>query len=285
MAKGTDPGENTGFKHLDINLDKYFSDERIGFDQLTSSLSIDEEDDENCTLLVPGFMRYAKEWNERVKERLRVESLAGRTTEALKNYTKDDAELYGEVEPFPCPAFGIRITLPTVIHGSSSKATMIRRVIYPWFTAIQADHETLEMPGQHTWSELSAYHRDLEAPEHGVAGEKVTKDRPPYRFPGAIKLESVSAISDALVGRRRYTDPEVLYELDILFGSDTAASMALVTDIRKRLYDALIRGYEKMEAIEGYSFGAISYFLNPEGQPPTPDPHDSTSESEDMDID
>jgi hypothetical protein len=282
VAKGTEAGESTGFMHLDINLDKYFSDDRIGFDQLTSSLSLDDEDEDNCTLLVSGFMHYAEEWNERVKERLDIEALTGRTTEALKNYLKEDAMLYGDPKPFPCPAFGVRLTHPATIHGSSRKASMVRKVLYPWFTAIQRNHETLEMPDQHTWSEIAAFHRDLEAPEHGVAGEKVSKDRPPYRFPGAIKLESVSPLSDALVGRRRWTDPEVLYERDVLFGSDIAASKALVTEIRTRLYDALIRGYRKMEAIERYSFGDLSFFLNPEGQPGTPEPW--IVEGEPMDL-
>jgi hypothetical protein len=279
VAKETIPGERTLFMHLDISLDKYLSDE-IGFDQLTSSVSIDDEDDDNCTYLVPAFMAHAKEWHDRVKRRLQLETISGHRTDALKNYTREDAQLFGTPQPFPCPAFGIRVTLPTVIHGSSAHATITRRVIYPWFTAIQPDHETLEIPGQHTWSELAACHRDLKAPEHGVAGEKVTQDRPPYRFAGAIKLDSVSPISDALVGRRRWTDPEVLCERDVLFGRDTATAIALLTQIRSRLYDALTRAYQKMEAIERYAFQDLSFFHNSGIQPPTPEP-----ESDEMEVD
>ena len=282
VAKETTPGERTLFMHLDISLDKYFSDDKIGFDQLTSSVSIDNEDDKNCTYLVPAFMAHAKEWLDRVKGRLQLETISGHRTDALKNYTKEDAQLFGTPQPFPCPAFGIRVTLPTVIHGSSAHATITRRVIYPWFTAIQPDHETLEIPGQHTWSELAALHRDLKAPEQGVAGERVSQDRPPDRFAGAIKLDSVSPLSDALVGRRRWTDPEVLCERDVLFGRDSTAAIALLNQIRSRLYDALSRAYKKMEAIERYAFRELSYYHNSGIQPPTPEP--IGSESEEMEV-
>jgi hypothetical protein len=117
---------------------------------------------------------------------------------------------------------------------SCPKATITRRVIYPWYTAIQPDHETFEMPGQLTWSAVSACHCDMEAPKYGVAGDVVTQDRPHYRFPAAVKFDSVSPLSDALVGRWRWMDHEVLQERDILLGDDVLAATALLTDIRAR---------------------------------------------------
>ena len=273
VAKETVIGERTLFMHLDINLDNYFSDQMVGSDQLTSSVSIDDEDNDNCTMLVPGFMNHAMAWHERVKARTNKDTSQQHTTEALKNYTREDQELFGKPQPFPCPAFGIRITLPTVLHGSSPKATICRRVIYPWFTAIQSDHETPEIPGQHPWSEISNLHRDLEAPIYGVAGDKVTQDRPPYRFPAAIKLDSVSPLSDALVGRRRWTDPEVTYERDILLGPDHDKANILLSTIRDRIYRALLRAYSQIQALEQYSFGDVSFFANDGIQPPTPTPY------------
>lgn len=65
-----------------------------------------------------------------------------------------------------------------------------------------------------------------------------------------FKLEPVSPLSDALVGRRLWTDPEVLDERDILLGTDLVAATTLVSEIRASLYKALIRGYQKMEARE-----------------------------------
>ena len=276
VAKETFVGESTGFLHMDINLDKYFSSQ-LGRNQLTSSVSLDDEDDQNCTVLVPGFMKHAQAWNELVKTRLRVNELTGYRTDAKKHYTVQDQEAFGRPQPFPCPPFGIRVTLPTVIHGSTPSASKRRRVIYPWFTAIHEDGETLEMPGQATWSQLSACHRDLEAPKSGVAGEVLTEDRPPYRFPAAVKLASVSPLSDALVGRRRWTDSEVLKERAILF-SDTPAAKALLREIRQKLTTAVLDAYSKFEETERHAFGECSFFLNDGVRPGTPNVEEGPEE-------
>lgn len=152
-------------------------------------------------MLVPGFMLHIRQWNERVKECLNRASLTGHPTKGLKNYTLEDQKDFGIPQPSLCPAFGVRLTLSLVLHGSTAPATQLGRVIYPWFTAIQSDHETLEMPGQHSWSEVSNLYCDLEAPFIGVTGNSITQDKPPYRFPAAIKLDSVSPLLDELVGR------------------------------------------------------------------------------------
>ena len=88
----------------------------------------------------------------------------------------------------------------------------------------------------------------------------------------------MSPLSDALVGRRRWTDSEVIYERDILFGSDIPAATSLLTQIRTNLYASLLRAYTKMESVERYSFGSLSFFENPNGQPTTPTADISDSE-------
>jgi hypothetical protein len=287
VAKATTPGERTFFMHLDINLDEYFSSDQIGHDQLTSSVSLDNEDNMNCTCVVPGFTRHVKKWHQRVKNRLEIETMGGRKTEAAKNYTAEDAALFGSPQPCPCPAFSIRVTYPTILHGSSKAATITRKVVYPWYTAIQSDHETLEIPGQHTWSELAALHRDLEAPVCGVAGERISQARPPYRFPGAVMLASVSPLSDALVGRRRWTDPEVLHERNVLLGSDGVAALKLISEIRSSIYHALIDAYQRLVVMERSAFGPLSYFNHPNQleSPASEQLDPDASEYERMDFD
>jgi hypothetical protein len=38
--------------------------------------------------------------------------------------------------PRPCPAYGLRLTRPEIIHGSTLTSNRTRRVIYTWLTAI-----------------------------------------------------------------------------------------------------------------------------------------------------
>ena len=260
VAKHVMPSHRTGFLHLDINIDKYFSPQKTGLDQLTSSVSLDEEDDDNCTVVVPGFHNHVRKWHKRVKHRL-GQTLGGSTTEGTHNYRAEYAKLYGYPKPIPCSPFGVRLSLPTILHGSSERATKTRRVIYPWFTAIGDDHEQLEMPGQHSWSDVARLHRDREAPERGVSG-KVAAGRPPYPFPAAVKLGSVSPLSDALVGRRRWDDDEVLLERDVLFGEDNDQALALLETVRKKLYAEVVDGYAKLRGLEEWAFGDLSFYRN-----------------------
>lgn len=44
ISKAASEGEHTLFLHLDINIDKYFSDQGLSYDQLTSSVSLDKKD-------------------------------------------------------------------------------------------------------------------------------------------------------------------------------------------------------------------------------------------------
>jgi hypothetical protein len=99
-------------------------------------------------------------------------------------------------------------------------------------------------------------------------------------------LASVSPLSDALVGRRRWTDPEVLHERDVLLGSDRAAALKLISEIRCSLYQALIDAYQRLEVMERSAFDPLSYFINPNRQSPTSEQFDpDASEYERMDVD
>ena len=250
--------ENTGFEHMDINIDKFISD-GIGVSQLTSSLSLDDETDDGCTVVVLGFFRHFLEWNQRRIER--NAHPAGTTTDANKAYTKEDRNEFGRPVPQPCPAGGIRLTLPNMIHGSTKKTPKQRRVIYSWHTSIADDHQTLEIPGQHTWDEISRCHQDLIAPLRGVGGDLVTHDRPPFRFPAAISMESTSALCDALIGRRKWIDPMVIMEANIVLGKDDIAAMNYINQTRQKLVENYLRSVANMRTIEPLVFPDNSYVL------------------------
>jgi len=258
VAKYAQPGGSTGFLHMDINLGKFLSEGECQ-SQLTSSVSLDDEEEDGCTLLVPGFFRHAEEWHNRTVSRDRC-ATNGVTTDASKNYLPEDERDFGRAIPMPCPAFGVRITRPDMIHGSTSKASRRRRVIYPWYTSIKADHSTLERPGQLTWEEISQSHRDLEAPLRGVGGDQVTRDRPAYRFPAALSMNSSSPLCDALIGRRRWDDPSVLVERDMVLGDNDAVARSYVSATRELLVKNFLLAMGQVEEIERQVFGSNSFF-------------------------
>jgi hypothetical protein len=258
VTKDSEEGQQLGFLHVDINVCEYVK-HGTGRDQLTSSVSLDDETADGCTVLVPRFHHRCKEWVERV--RARGHDIAGATTPAKNLYLPEDVASFGPKVPFPCAAGGVRITDPAIIHGATAEVQRRRRLIFPWHTRIQEDHEQLEIPGQHTWSELAACHRDMVAPLRGVSGNAVAHSRPKDRFPAAVQMTSSSALSDALIGRRRWTDPEVIEERNVLLGSDDAAALRYIHEVRRRLMQDFVADFVKLERYERQEFGVNSFFV------------------------
>ena len=210
IAKDANPGEKTGFLHLDINVNKY--SEYLGdtLHLLSSSVSLDNEVTDGCTVVVPGFHHHIHEWFRMVKAR--GASADGCTTDCSSIYRKEDQQTWGKPQPVPCPAFSLRITRPDIIHGSTNLAPVRRRTLFAWYRAIGADHETLEGEGSLTWSDLAVCHRDLVIPLEEPSGQHLKHPVPREPFPGAVVLPPVAALGDALLGRRRWTDPMVIKE-------------------------------------------------------------------------
>ncbi|KFZ11081.1 hypothetical protein V501_04916 [Pseudogymnoascus sp. VKM F-4519 (FW-2642)] len=175
-------GENTGFAHLDINVQKYVESSRGG-NIVQGSLSLDDENEE-------GFEE-------------RGQSKSGCTTNAQKNYMPEDEAKFGKLTPAPCQRGTVRITLPTIIHGSTPHAQEVRRTVFPWHSGIQPDHSTLDLEASETWSQVANSHQTMEAPMKSPSGNPPQYGRPDSKFPGATRLTSTSRIGDALVGQRR----------------------------------------------------------------------------------
>src|SRR4030095_11236151 len=119
----------------------------------------------------------------------------------------------------------LRITRSEIIHGSTGLAKTRRRVVYIWLTGIKEDHDKLDDENMLRWAEVVACHRDLVAPQRGGGGDKGGRALPPFRFPAAVYMESSYALGDALLGRRKWSDPEVLEQRDILLGNDDDAAL------------------------------------------------------------
>jgi hypothetical protein len=262
VTKDTDPGERTGFLHLDLNVGRFVAD-GSGGNLLSSSVALDDETPNGCTVVVPGFHRHIHEWYDRT--RARDDTAGGATTNCAARYRAEDRQSWGNPEPQPCVALGIRLTLPTLMHGSTPQADRRRRSLFAWYSAIAEDHETLQDAPTLTWSQVAICHRDRLIPTREPAGCAPLHGVPGWAFPGSILLDRVSPLAEALVGSRRWTDPDVLRERDILLGSDDDASHALVAVIRARLVEAYLRQWKDLVAAEKRAYGVNSYFGRRDG--------------------
>ena len=132
-------------------------------------------------------------------------------------YTAEDCLKFGKA---PCPAWGIQLSQSDIIHGSTKEGNQLRRVISPWFTGINKDHKSLENLDCMNWEELSKCHKDLTRPTKESLGDGPRKGVAGIRFPGALPIKSVYSLPQALVGIKKWNDPDVIFERNILLGPD-----------------------------------------------------------------
>ena len=267
-TKDTSEGESTGFAHLDINVEKFIATGR-GANIIQGSLSLDDEGADGCTLLVPGFHRHVASWWERVKAR--GQNRCGYTTNANTIYTPDDEKTFGNLTPVPCKRGTIRITRPEIVHGSTNQAKRRRRTVFVWHYGIREDHETLDLEEAERWSDLVRCHQALEVPQKSTSGEGFRYGRPSFLFPGVSKLQSTSMVGDAMVGARRWDDPQVITERNLLLGSDAVEACRRVKEIRERLVSEFLRVFPFIERAESEAYQERSFFRRQGAPRPSPD--------------
>jgi hypothetical protein len=257
ITKDTNPGESTGFLHLDLNVERFVKDGSGGC-LISTSVALDDETTEGCTVVVPGFHEHIHEWYRRSQARSLPRG--GATTNCKTLYRKEDERTWGPAVPQPCAALGLRLTLPTLIHGSTPYSHRRRRSIFAWLTAIADDHETLPDALASTWSDLATCHRDMLIPAREPAASVPLHKVPRFAFPGSILIERVSPLAGALVGARRWTDRAVMQEIMILLGPDDAPALALARSIQAQLAKAYLRQWPSLVKAEKDGFGTDSYF-------------------------
>ena len=270
-------GESTGFAHFDINVDEFVKTGR-GKNIIQGSLSLDDENEDGCTLLVLGFHRRIHEWWARVKQR--GQDSSGYTTNALKTYLPADEKDFGELDPVPCRRGAVRITMPEILHGSTPTAKGIRRTLFNWPTGIRADHRTLDMEEAETWNEVGQCHQSMEAPMKSTSGERFRYGRPLFPFPGVTKLTSTSCVGDALIGARRWDDIQVQEERNILLGADDELALQLAKEIRERIIQSFVNAFPYVRMNEERAYGDCSYFRNKNRPRPEAERDESSLSSE-----
>lgn len=265
-AKYAVPGDSTFFRHIDVNVHELLESGR-GKNMIQGTVSLDDEDDSNCTELVPGMhdeerLRF---WHDTMEERAPSSLSAYVNRMDEKHLPNDILKTLGLAwKKAPCQAGAVRVTNPAIPHGSTGPATKIRRTMLPWFVGIQDDHEAMEVTEMGTWSMLSAAHRDLVAPDFTPSGKSNAYGKIPYAFPGAVQLATTSSLSAALVGRQKWTMHSVTYERNImLMGSDEDRT-AYINDWRDQMTANFAEAYQQMLFAENASFGEKAYWYNRE---------------------
>jgi hypothetical protein len=229
--------------------------------------------------------KHIGEWWKRVNERgLAADGFVHRITEPM--FTRQDAQDFKtQWMEVPCKQGAVRITLPHLPHGSCGPCIKLRRTMLPWFVGIQPDHRTLDTIESGTWDDLAKVHRDLTKQPISPSGYPNMYGAIPYRFPGTVVLTGLGALSDALVGRRRWDDPAVLRERDIVLGSDRKAANQFIVDWRKRALRLVVENMRDIMTAEQRAYDTRSYFYCKANGIPLADLIDDDPPPDEMDDD
>ena len=231
---------------------------------IQGSVSLDDEAEDSCTVIIAGMQRKLKEWWDICVARGQETSgFVHRITDQM--FTREDAAALGvDWKYVPCRRGEVRVTLPHIPHGSDGPSPGMRRTMLPWFVGVQDDDETLEVIEGGTWTELSTAHRDLVSPLATPSGLANRYGSPPYRFPAAVELSGLGPLSDALVCQRRWCSPAVTAERNVLLCSDARYFWQFVAAWRERAAGAVQAAFKLVRETEMAAFGDRSYFYHHE---------------------
>ena len=160
--------ECQGFKHIDMNIPEFLKSGRFGC-VVQSAVSMDDEETDGCTIVVPGFQNHIEEWWSEVVGRGEVKD--GLTHSVEKTYRQSDVDRYGGFVPVVCKRGEVRVTMSQIIHGSTGGCGRGRRVVFPWLVGAESDGRKLEVAEWGDWEEISRAHRDLTAMKVSPSGQ------------------------------------------------------------------------------------------------------------------
>ena len=111
------------------------------------------------------------------------------------------------------------------------------------------------------WEELSKYHKDITGPIKESLGDEPRKAVADIRFPGALPIKSVYSLPQALVGIKKWTDPDVIFERNILLGPDDNRALEMAKGMQQHLVDTYKHVHPLMEIRERVAFQNRSFFV------------------------
>jgi Phytanoyl-CoA dioxygenase (PhyH) len=247
-------GDSTAFKHVDLNIRRFLETGR-GRNMVQTAVSMDDEDAEGCTIIVPGFHKHVREWWEGVVK-------GGGNKDGLVHgvghiYRREEEERFGRFVSVVCRRGDVRMTLPEILHGSTG-CKRLRRVVYPWLMGLDEEGK-LELAECGTVESVASAHAKMQPVQRAPAGQG-HHFSVGGRFEGAVEIRGVTAVGDALMGARRWDSGAVLMERNVILGGDEEAAHGLIAIGREKMKKAWKEGFELMVKSEMCAFGEDSYF-------------------------
>lgn len=261
ITKDADPAtcKNAGFLHVDANYAQLVGG-GPGCDRLTCGISLDDEDERNCTVVVPGTHLRSAE----ILSHLRAAGLENKTpaltTDFEKCWSRLLARTFGSPVPVPLKRYGMRISHVGVIHGSTPNVTIRRRLILPWFMGFGPDYANSDVANTATWCELAQQHRECIPPPREPSGQTPRSPLPPI-LPWSVHLHPSHALGRAILGQVKFEDPMVVHEMNQLFHPDKRISQRYLSQVRAQAVKDFEQAWQVVQALEYGAAGPANTYM------------------------
>lgn len=157
-------------------------------------------------------------------------------------------------EAAPCREGKARSTMPQIPHGAQPRYAGMkkRRTILPWLSRVAEDQTTLPdtNKGAETVQDVALARIACMPPKATQSGKPIYNSDIPYKYPACVRLESLGASSDTLIGLRQWDAPEVISEQEILFGEDRSAALGIISAWRAKACTAAHVAFDVIKKTE-----------------------------------
>ena len=214
-------------------------------------------------LSLPKIHKYLSKWNKRVKYRTPANE-----REKGQIFIPEDLD----IDPLDMDHFNTRWEsfnsqagdmhfmhgLLPFIHKGPCESNV--SVLFSCLMRIKDNGFDLEYPAYGTvWDVTSALRKQTSVVRCETFLESLGEDVYTGKFPPSLELTGLGAISDALVGRRDWEDPEVVGEVERLLGDNWQASELAVQDWIMKACERAVWTLRESFKRELYLYGKNSY--------------------------
>jgi hypothetical protein len=182
---------------------------------IQNSLSLNDENVNNCIIILLEMHKHLTSWWERVTIReLTTDEWVHRMIDFI--FIKQNAENFNTSWTNVLERReNIRVTLSTLSHKTNESIISIRRTMLSWYVDILNNYELIKNMTIETWIELIATHRDLIVVKTFSFDLLNKYNAISYKFSTAMKVIDLESLSNALIERRWWDILAILAERDL----------------------------------------------------------------------
>ena len=198
--KYTKPRDSTWFWHININIPQLLKDNHTAY-MIQGSVSLNEENTQNYTILVKGFHQNIADWWKELKWRdLQTDGFIHKL-EASDKWNKDNIAKYSDFVLVLCYASDVRITCLDILHSSTSLASIVQRTMLLWYIKVQSDLKNLKVTEAGTVQEVVKHHKDLMMSSKSPSNYAARYSTTPYCFLTVVEINIRNPLSDTLISK------------------------------------------------------------------------------------